>query len=101
MSNKSKFDFFERVKIIPNNSHMIKKKKNLAFCQGTILAKGLEDNNEWGYDVGINEDEQQVWGFYEYELESLGTFIKPEDHYSGKSIKVGVTKDGKGYIKDD
>ena len=101
MSNKSKFSFFERVRIFPKNPHMFDKKKSFSNSDGTILAKGLEDDNKWGYDVSVDKDDGHVWGFKENELESLGIFIKPEDHFSGESIRVGVTKKGKGYIIED
>ncbi len=98
---ESKFDFFERVTIYPKNPYMLNKKKKFTNSVGTVLAKGLEIDGEWAYDVSIDEDDGKIWGFKENELESLGTFAKCEDFYSGESVKVGVTKDGEGYIIED
>lgn len=96
---ESKFNFFERVKIVGKDFK--NKQKNKFFNSfGTVLAFGLEYDGIYGYDVSLDKDNGYVWGFREDELESLGIFIKPEDHFVGESIKVGVTKDGKGYIKD-
>lgn len=97
----AKFDFFERVTIYPKDRYMLNKKKKFTNSVGTVLAKGLEANGEWAYDVSIDEDDGKVWGFKENELESLGTFAKREDYYSGESIRVGVTKEGEGYIIED
>ena len=97
----SKFNFYERVKIHPKNPYMISKKKKFTNSCGTILAKGLESDGKWGYDVSVDYDNGQVWGFQEDELESLGTFAKRENYYSGESIRVGVNKKGEGYIIED
>jgi hypothetical protein len=40
-----------------------------------------------------------VRSFQEYELDSTGEFANKEDFYSGESIKVIVSPDGKGELK--
>ncbi len=97
MNNKSKFNFYERVKII-NPLTDKKKKQNLQDALGTVMSKGQNENGSWGYGVSIDKENGLLWSCDENELESLGTFAKREDYYSGESIRVGVTKDGKGYI---
>ena len=96
---ESKFDFFERVKII-NPLTYKKKQANLKNALGTVLGKSQDDNGKWYYGVSI-DNEVSSWSCEEEELESLGNFVKREDYYSGESVCVGVTKDGKGYIIDD
>ena len=94
---ESKFDFFERVKIVnPLNSNKLKFKEKLAV----IFGKSQDDKGLWYYQVKV-ENFDEGWYFLENELESLGTFSKRENYYSGESIRVGVTKDGEGYIIDD
>lgn len=94
--DNSKFDHFEKVKILPKSN----KTQRLIGTSGIVLGK-VEDPNTgtWYYSVSCDSDKGYVKHFYEYELESLGTFVKREDYYSGDSVTVGVTKDGKGYIK--
>lgn len=96
---ESKFDFFERVQII-NPLTDKKKRANLKNALGTVLAKAQDDNGKWFYGVSI-DNEVSSWNCEEAELESLGIFAKREDYYSGESIRVGVTKEGEGYIIKD
>ena len=85
---KSKFDFFERVKIVnPLNPNKLKFKEKL----DVIFGKSQDDKGLWHYQIKI-ENIDEGWYFLENELESLGTFAKREDFYSGESIRVGVTK---------
>jgi len=93
----AKFDFFERVKIVnPLNSQ----KKQFKGKNAVIFGQSQDDIGKWYYQVKI-DDHDEGWYFSESELESLGTFAKREDYYSGESIRVGVTKEGEGYIKED
>lgn len=91
-----KFDFFERVKIA-NPLTDKKKRANLKDSLGTVLGKAQDNNGKWVYGVSI-DNEVSSWSCEEEELLSLGKFAKREDYYSGESIRVGVTKDGEGYI---
>ena len=90
---ESKFNFFERVKIYPKS----KNAAHLYDTSGTVLGKAQNEDKSWGYAVSCDKD-TDGWDFSENELESLGTFAKREDYYSGESIRVGVTKEGEGYI---
>lgn len=94
MIMEAKFNFFERVKIFPKS----KVAQHLYNTLGTVLGRSQNPkNNLWGYAISC-DNEEDGWDFQEDELESLGTFAKREDYYSGESIRVGVTKEGKGYI---
>ena len=97
---KSKFDFYERVKII-NPLTDKKKKSKLKNAFGTVMGKTQNEDGSWGYGVSIDKDNNLLWRCSENELESLGTFAKHEDYYSGESIRVGVNKKGEGYIIED
>ena len=94
---KAKFDFYERVTIV-NPLTDKKKKAKLENACGTVMGKAQNDDGSWGYGVSVDKDNNLMWRCSENELESLGTFAKREDYYSGESIRVGVTKDGEGYI---
>ncbi len=93
-----KFDFFERVKINKILDDITERKKFIGRT-GIVLTRSLEPKSVWRYLISI-DGHDFVRRFREQELTSLGFFAKPEDHFVGETIKVGVTKDGKGYIKD-
>jgi len=95
----AKFDFFERVRIITD----IKSKQRFRNTLGTVLAKGKNKEGVWSYDVSVDKDKGYNWGFDEHELEATGNFITREDFYGTESslIKVLVTPEGKGYLKED
>lgn len=95
-AKKAKFNFYERVKIYPK----VKNAQHLYDTTGTVLGRSQNYDNSWGYAVSCDKD-LDGWDFQENELQSLGTFAKREDYYSGESIRVGVTKEGEGYIIDD
>lgn len=91
----SKFNFFENVCLKGLEKEFV----YLNNKQGCILGMSEDDKNNWYYSVVIENGE--TFSFKENELESLGTFAKREDYYSGESIRIGVTKEGKGYIIED
>lgn len=88
----SKFDFFENVRI----KCLEKKFTYLNDKHGCILGMSEDEKNNWYYLVSLENGE--TFSFNENELESLNTFGKKGDYYTGESIKVGVTKKGEGYI---
>lgn len=94
---KSKFGFFERVKII---NTIARKKQNLIGKKAVIFGKSQDDLGKWYYRIKIENQENAEY-VQENELESLGIFAKREDYYSGESIRVGVNKKGEGYIIED
>lgn len=95
MIMESKFDFYENVII----KCCEKKYQYLNGKKGSVLGKSADDKKNWYYFVSIENGES--FSFKEEELESLGTFAKREDFYSGESIRVGVNKKGEGYIIGD
>ena len=92
---EAKFNFYERVKILCKNALFY----YLNNTTGTVLGR-VAGNHGWYYSVAIDYN-KECMSFYEDELESLGTFAKREDYYSGESIRVGVTEKGEGYIIKD
>ncbi len=91
--SKPKFDFYEVVKVIS-------KDKNKIFGnEAVVLAKGQNDQGEWGYTISVQDD--CAWDVEEHQIESLGRFKKKEDLFTGKSVKVHVNEDGEGYLKEE
>jgi len=97
---EAKFNFYERVKIAMPLT-IKKKKRGLQGALGTIMGKAQNEDGTYWYVVSIDKDDCKLWSCAEIELESLGTFAKREDYYSGESVRVGVTKEGEGYIIKD
>jgi hypothetical protein len=93
---ESKFDFFERVKILSPLIHK-EKQPNLEGLVGIIFGKAQNDDGNWCYRLKIGIDKEAYY-FQEHELESLGTFAKREDYYSGDTIKVTVVPNKKGEL---
>ena len=59
-----------------------------------------EDENVNVYVIAV-EDEEDSWYVYEYDLVSTQRFAKREDFYTGESIKVLVSPDGKGRLEEE
>lgn len=91
---EAKFKFFERVKIAnpAGNNHKV-----LKNAKAVVFGKSEDENGTWYYRLKVDNHMEAEY-LKEDELESLGTFAKRENYYSGESIRVGVTKDGEGYI---
>jgi len=94
---ESKFDFFERIKIVNpiGIDHQVLKNTN-----AVVFGKSEDNKGTWYYRLKVDNRAEAEY-LKEEELESIGTFAKREDYYSEESIRVGVTKDGEGYIIDD
>ena len=92
---KKKFDFFEIVKIVSNKSELLENNGKI----GTILGM-TEDKNVNVYVIAIEDEEDDLY-VYEYDLVSTHRFAKEEDFYTGESIKVLVSPDGKGRLEDE
>ncbi|MFO1259188.1 MAG: hypothetical protein U1E78_12370 [Gammaproteobacteria bacterium] len=59
------------------------------------------DDGTWGYGVAFSDDDSEGRYIDEVDLVKLNRFAREEDFYTGESIKVVVTADGKGRIKYD
>ena len=81
---KSKYEFYERVNIMAKDSRL----DNASCRHGTILGKSECGDNLWYYGVAVDFADDEVWCFYEHELESLGEFAKESDYRTGESIIV-------------
>ena len=94
---KSKFDFYELVKI---KTTVFTEKNGINGQKGAILGMSEDENNKWGYAIHIyNVD--GCWDLPEECLESIGEFTTREEFYDGSSIHVKVdAKTGEGKIED-
>ncbi|MGE3318599.1 MAG: hypothetical protein AB7I18_04820 [Candidatus Berkiella sp.] len=91
--SKSKFEFYEVVKVNTKNKNL----REIHNQRAVIVGKAREEPREWYYTIALRGD--SCWCAYESDLESTGEFEKPDDT-PRESIKVGVTKDGVGYVID-
>jgi hypothetical protein len=62
------------------------------------MSKGDGPDGSWGYAVSIDDI---CWDIREEWLESTGRKMRREDFYTGESIRVRVTEDGRGEIVPD
>lgn len=93
---KSKFDFYEVVKIITDDP----KYAEVNGKEGAILGMAQNSDGIWGYAVEIF-DEIDGWSFPEDALVTLGYKMKREDFYTGETIRVEVDPvTGEGKISD-
>ena len=83
MSNNSKFDFYEKVRVVSISPS----KAQIVGEIGAILGKANNEHGEWSYAVHIYRDKIS-WQCTENELESTGEFDKRESFYDGSSIRV-------------
>jgi hypothetical protein len=95
---KSKFEFNEVVVVISTGREGLEK---IYGKECVILGKAEREGEalgKWCYTVGFVDE---AWFVYEEELESTGKFADPKDLESVGTVKVIVTPDGKGSIKDE
>ena len=92
---KNKFDFFEIVKVTSRKTNL----SEVNGKEGTITAMAEKDD-EWVYGVTF-EDLEDSWCLEEDDLISTHRFGKEEDFYTGESVKVLVSPDGKGRFKEE
>ena len=92
---KNKFKFYEIVKVVSTNPELSEINGKI----GTIL--GMSENDGlWIYSVSF-EDLESGWCADEVVLVSTHRFAKREDFYTGESVKVLVSPDGKGRFKEE
>ncbi|MFO1259304.1 MAG: Imm31 family immunity protein [Gammaproteobacteria bacterium] len=89
----SKFDFNEIVKLVSSDPELSEVNGKEGVVRGMA-----EENNVCVYAVNFDGF---CWSIDEKDLISLNRFAKEEDFYTGESMKVVVTADGKGRIKKD
>ena len=59
-----------------------------------------EDENVNVYVIAVEDEEDRLY-VYEYDLVSTHRFGKREDFFTGESIKVLVSPDGKGRLEEE
>lgn len=91
---KSKFDFHEIVTVSSKKDNL----REIYNKKAIIRGKAIEDGQEWYYTICILET-GRCWCATESALESTGEFEPPESE-PRPSVRVGVTKDGVGYLID-
>jgi hypothetical protein len=92
----NKFNFNEIVKVQSSDPDL----SEVNGKKGVVRGMGESEDGIWAYAVDIDEDDEG-WSFFEVDLVSLNCFAKEEDFHTGESMKVIVTPDGKGSIKDE
>ena len=91
----NKFKFFEVVKVVSTNSELSEVNGKIGTITGMV-----EDDELWSYSVSF-EDLESSWCLDEIDLVSTHRFAKREDFYTGESIKVLVSPDGKGRLEEE
>lgn len=88
---KSKFDFYEVVKVVSNNVRLKK-----IWSMEVIVSGKAEEDGVWSYAVSIPDG--LVWSVDENDIISTGKFVNPEDYKSVDSVRIRVLPDGSGEI---
>jgi hypothetical protein len=95
---KSKFDFYEIVKVITDKPSCAQINGELGVVSGKAQN---EETGKWTYGISIYSDDDLVWCVDEKDIYPTGKKADPKDHYTGETIKVRVDpKTGKGYLVD-
>jgi hypothetical protein len=76
MTNKARFKFYEKVKIIST----LPNKQKVAGEIAAVLGKAQNDNGEWSYAVSVYRD-NRCWSMNEEELGFTGEFDKRENFH--------------------
>ena len=92
---KSKFDFYEKVKIVSSDPNLRKGAGEIS----AVVGKAEEVGNI-SYAVFVYRDER-CWSTQEEDLESIGEFDQHESFFSGERIRARVDETGRGYIVSD
>ncbi len=96
---KSKFQFYDVVKIISENPKHVSLKGKLAVIRGKVKN---EETGVWSYGVSLYKKESFITRFYEEELEFVKKRADPRDFHTSESIKIRVDPEtGEGEIVDD
>ena len=89
----NKFAFYEIVKVVSTDPNLLEVNGKIGTITGMAEKDGL-----WFYGVNI---EDEGWCFDEIDLVSTHRFGKREDFFTGESLKVLVSPDGKGRFKEE
>lgn len=92
--SESKFDFYEVVRVSSKKGNL----KQIYNQKAVIRGKAREEGRDWYYTIALKET-GRCWCATESALESTGEFEMPDDK-PRESIRVGVTKEGVGYVID-
>jgi len=90
VSRPAKFQFYERVVILQDAPEIFGK-------IGSVLGRAQADDGTWLYAVFV-AGPNEAWDIAESDLESTGIVDKREDFYSGQSVRVRVSKSGRGTV---
>lgn len=91
----SKYEFYEIVRVISRERKGLEK---IFGKDAVIRGKSVDEHGKWGYAISLPDG---VCAVFENEIESTGKFANPDDFKPVGAIKVTVTPDGKGKIKDE
>ena len=94
---KSKFDFYEIVKIVTSDPNKLELYGKLGYIRGKAAPETAE-SQEWGYAVSLF-DLDNTWSFEENELESAGKFFDKNAIPDYGKIRVLVNDKGEGSVK--
>lgn len=95
-SRNSKFEFYERVKILSAHPNL----EEVSGEISAVLGKAENEEGKFSYAVFVYRDEK-CWSVREEDLESTGEFDKRETFFSGEKIKIRVDEKGRGSISSD
>jgi len=95
---KSKFDFYEIVKVNSSKNAL----REINNSEGVIRGKAQnEETGRWGYGVSIYKDNGLIWHIMEEDLQFTGRKADPKDFEAGETVKVQVDpKTGEGSLPD-
>ena len=97
---KSKFDFYEVVRIHSNDIKHQQFNGHLGIIRGKVQN---EKTGKWIYGVSIHEKNyESIHRFYECHLQKTGQKTNPKDYESGEVVKIRVDpKTGEGEIIEE
>ena len=90
VSRPAKFQFYERVVVLQDAPEIFGK-------IGSVLGRAQAHDGTWLYAVYV-AGPNETWDIAESDLESTGIVDIREDFYSGKSVRVRVSKAGRGTV---
>jgi archaellin len=97
---KSKFAFYEIIRVVSEKKELQKIKGKLGIITGK--AQNETDPSIFSYAVDILNDDEDVidgWCIYEEDLQATGKTVDSKKIFTGKSVKIQVNpKTGRGKI---
>lgn len=88
---KSKYEFYEVVKVISSKPSLQK----IRGVEAYIIGKAEEDDGSWGYAIALPD---KAWSVRENDIETTGRFADPDNYKPVDTVRVRVLPDGSGKI---